>query len=110
MVLAYLCPEHGYHTECDVSGEHNDSKCTVGQRVCPEDVDVPVTGITGRTRRMIDGSMDGSIEWRIKCGYSRDYVYVLAHDHHDAIETALDEYGPDTRITDVEPADRRYRQ
>lgn len=111
MVLAYQCPEHGYHFECDVSGSHNDSKCTAGQRVCPDDVDVPVTGITGSHRQPdSDGMMAGDIRWQVGLDYSGSrQTLVRAFDVDGAIEATLDKLD-DPLITDVRPAAREHRR
>jgi hypothetical protein len=106
MVLAYLCPRHGQHRECDVSEG--------GERICPEAPDddpTAVTGITGRTRKPnSDGVTYGQIRWTILTGYNKDdQKFVHAIDYEQAIDKALEKYGEDTHITEVRPSKRGYR-
>lgn len=104
MVLAYLCPEHGYHKECDVSES--------GERICIEGADTAVTGITGSTRKSPPGeTIMGNIKWLVTGRYgSKGRVIVEAFDFDEAIERAIEQVDDDFHISEVKPYYREDRR
>lgn len=107
-VLAYDCPEHGWHNECDVN--------VAGERICPDGADIAVTGITGRTRAPDyheDGAAitDGAITWIVRIRSS--WYPVTAFDYTDALNRAIElgVYDSDQdSIREIMPKDRERRR
>lgn len=101
MVLAYQCPDHGIHYECDVDAS--------GQRICPTDEsDIAVTGITGSTRSSENGHITGDTDWIIGVGYGTSAIIVRAFDVEGAFEAAMDQLD-DPTITKIKPRDPKQR-
>lgn len=101
MVVGYQCPEHGFHTECDVDES--------GERICPEGAPTAVTGITGTARRHTPGTtIGGDIEWNVVLGYSGRHITVAAFDVEGAFETAMNRLD-DPHITEIIPTDPQER-
>lgn len=102
MVLGYQCPDHGFHTECDVDAS--------GQRICPtDDSDIAVTGITGSTRSGDEnGHITGDTDWIIGIGYGTDSIIVRAFDVEGAFHAAMNRLD-DPTITEIKPRNRAER-
>lgn len=109
MVLGYICNEHGYQSECDVS--------EAGERLCYECGNA-VTGLTGTTRGRNAPPSDrprhqqGSIRWDVSLGYSAGRsVTVEAFGYEEAVEAAIERIDDDPQeIRRVRPARREYRR
>lgn len=99
MVLAYQCPEHGLHDECDVDKS--------GERICPEGASTAVTGIVGSTRKgHVDDEgtehISGDTEWDISLGYGSKGTTVTAFDVEGAFEATMEKFD-DPHITEIKP-------
>lgn len=108
MVLGYICNEHGYQAECDVS--------EAGERLCYECGD-SVTGLTGTTRGRRAPPTDkpthqqGSIRWDVSVGYGSGSMTVEAFDYVDAAEAAIEKVDDDPQaIKEIMPSRREYRR
>lgn len=104
MVLGYICQEHGYQSECDVTKS--------GERIC-YDCGNAVTGLTGHTRGRKAPPSDkpsmqqGHIQW-IAESYSSS-VRVQVFDHIDAVEKAIKKFDDPQEVNKVYPTKREYR-
>lgn len=108
MVLGYICNEHGYQRECDLRDG--------GQRICPE-CGADVTGLVGRSRSTARSppeddprTANGTIEWYVHTNHSTRAAFTVeAFDHEAAVEAAIGRVETPQQISEVKPANRRYR-
>ena len=104
MVLAYHCPVHGIHNECDVDES--------GERICPEGGDTAVTGITGSARTAPPGEsgFGGEVDWTVTLDWGGESVCVSAFDYEEAFEKALNATSrDDPAVTEIKPTHRQHR-
>jgi len=106
-MLGYICAEHGYQSECDVS--------TDGERICYECGEW-MRGVTGQTRDTTRSppegepqKMSGFIDWTVSYGVSEQTTRVEAAGYIEAIEVAVNELDDPQEIHEVYPTVRRYR-
>lgn len=103
--MGYICNEHGFKRECDVT--------TSGQRICYECGEA-VTGVTGSNRGRRAPPSDkpsfqqGDIEWTVQTYQKRHKV--MAFDHEQAIEKVADKLDTPQEINKVYPSNRNYRR
>lgn len=108
MVLGYICNEHGYQRECDVSKE--------GERICYECGDW-MRGLMGHTRGRQAPPEDepmtqeGDILWAVDVG-RHGTVTVTAFGLETALQKAFadDRIDEPTDVREIYPATRRYRR
>jgi hypothetical protein len=78
-VIAYACPVHGHHGECDTASD--------GERICPEGEATAVSGITGHATF----SGDGPANWRVDFEYPKATVTVTAWTVDEALTAAIEQ-------------------
>lgn len=105
-MLGYMCAEHGYRDECDVS--------EAGERLCP-DCGVAVTGLVGRTRSTsaspptdVPNAAEGNIVWLVDVR-GGDRFTVEAFDYLDAADAAEGRVDDPKQVEEIKPKKREYR-
>lgn len=104
MVLGYMCQEHDFVNECDLSDS--------GDRIC-QTCGKSVTGVTGRTRDTRRSPPEeeshavGTIRWTAR-NYKGSIAICEAFDFQEAAETLVDMVDNPQDISEIRPMNRKY--